>query len=165
MSDNFKFKEIKIYAEDEWLYGSQKKYRTVFEQQNVKYIDAEVSLFNKKFDEEEWELELNLKAFDSKGTQLCDLPVKRKVLKDENIIFIRNGWGNANGTFWKRGSYRWEAHVDGKSIGSANFYVENQGKVTNFMLKIRARLQKQVTLTLKLILLNYTNQELKRILK
>ncbi|HRE40383.1 MAG TPA: AAA family ATPase [Ignavibacteria bacterium] len=130
MSDNFKFKEIKIYAEDEWLYGSQKKYRTVFEQQNVKYIDAEVSLFNKKFDEEEWELELNLKAFDSKGTQLCDLPVKRKVLKDENIIFIRNGWGNANGTFWKRGSYRWEAHVDGKSIGSANFYVENQGKVT-----------------------------------
>lgn len=130
MSDNYKFKEIKIYAEDEWLYGSQKKYRTVFEQSDVKYIDAEVSLFNKKFDEEDWELDITLKAFDSKGTELCNLPVKRKILKDENIIYVRNGWGNANGTFWKRGSYRWEAYIDGKSIGSANFYIEDEGKVT-----------------------------------
>jgi SpoVK/Ycf46/Vps4 family AAA+-type ATPase len=131
MSDNYKFKELKTYAEDEWLFGSTKKYRTVFEEKIVTYIDAELSLYNKKFDEEDWKLTVNLKAFDSKGVMLCDLPVSKEVLKTENIIFIRNGWGNKNpGAFWKRGSYRWEAWIDGQLIGSKNFYIENQGIVT-----------------------------------
>lgn len=131
MSDNYKFKELKTYAEDEWLFGSTKKYRTVFEEKIVTYIDAELSLYNKKFDEEDWKLTVNLKAFDSKGVMLCDLPVTKDVLKTENIIFIRNGWGNKNpGAFWKRGSYRWEAWIDGQVIGSKNFYIENQGIVT-----------------------------------
>ncbi|HEX2787172.1 MAG TPA: AAA family ATPase [Ignavibacteria bacterium] len=131
MSDNYKFKELKTYAEDEWLFGSTKKYRTVFEEKTVTYIDAELSLYNKKFDEEDWKLTVNLKAFDSKGVMLCDLPVTKDVLKTENIIFIRNGWGNKNpGAFWKRGSYRWEAWIDGQVIGSKNFYIENQGIVT-----------------------------------
>lgn len=131
MSDNYKFKELKIYAEDEWLFGSTKKYRTVFEQQKVTYIDAELSLYNKKFDEEDWKLTINLKAFDSKGVMLCDLPVTKDIAKTENIIYIRNGWGNKNpGAFWKRGTYRWEAWAGDVVIASKTFYIEDQGIVT-----------------------------------
>ncbi|MBP9097158.1 MAG: hypothetical protein KBG21_11145, partial [Ignavibacteria bacterium] len=72
MSDKFKFKSLKIYGEDEWLFGSQKKYRRVLEEIEITYIYVELALFNKLFDESNWSTKVNFKAYDSKGALLCN---------------------------------------------------------------------------------------------
>ncbi|MFZ1257084.1 MAG: AAA family ATPase, partial [Saprospiraceae bacterium] len=40
----------------------------------------------------------------------------------------REGWGNKKeGSFWKKGTYYWEAWMDGEKIGSKYFYIEDPG--------------------------------------
>lgn len=131
MSDKFKFKSLKIYGEDEWLFESQKKYRRVLEESEITYIYCELALFNKMFDESEWSTKISFKAYDSKGALLCNETVDRDVKKEENIVYARTSWGVKNpGTYWKKGSYRWEAWIDNALIGTEYFYIENQGTVT-----------------------------------
>ncbi|MBX7044601.1 MAG: AAA family ATPase [Ignavibacteria bacterium] len=131
MTDKYKFKSLKIHGEDEWLYGSQKKYRRVLEESEITYIYVELALFNKLFDEENWSTKVNFKAYDSKGKIMCDDNIDRDVNKDENIAYIRTSWGvKTPGGYWKKGSYRWEAWIDGALLGTEYFYIENQGVVT-----------------------------------
>jgi len=132
---SFKYNGLKIYGSAEWLAGKKKKYRRVFDRSEATYIYAEFSLYNKKFDIEDWELPVNLKAYALKGTrriELCSLDVVNKVSKNNNMIYIREGWGNKKaGVYWKKGAYIWEASIEGEVIGSSKFYVENIGKVTS----------------------------------
>lgn len=131
MSDKFKFKSLKIYGEDEWLFGSQKKYRRVLEEIEITYIYVELALFNKLFDESNWSTKVNFKAYDSKGALLCNETYDTEVKKEENIVYVRTSWGvNTPGSYWKKGSFRWEAWIDGALIGTEYFYIENQGVVT-----------------------------------
>ncbi|MBS1493221.1 MAG: AAA family ATPase [Bacteroidetes bacterium] len=131
MSDQFKFKSLKIYGEDEWLFGSQKKYRRVLEEIEITYIYVELALFNKLFDESDWSTKVNFKAYDSKRAILCNETNDVQVKKEENIAYIRTSWGvKTPGGYWKKGSYRWEAWIDGTLIRTEYFYIENQGVVT-----------------------------------
>lgn len=131
----YKFKELKIYSSTEWVAGSQKKYRRVFERMETTYLYAELSIYNKYFDEEDWEVKVNLKCFEiingGSRKELCNVEKKRKVTKDENIAYFREGWGNATaGNFWKQGDYVWEAYVNDVMLGSQYFYIENAGLIT-----------------------------------
>ncbi|MCC7301848.1 MAG: AAA family ATPase [Bacteroidia bacterium] len=130
----YKFKDIKVYSSDEWMAESTKKYRTVFDRMETDYIRVEFSFYNKLFDEEEWEGTVTLKAYSLDGDnrkELCNLETKRPVKTDENIVYVRDGWGNATpGAFWFRGDYIWEAWINGELIGSRKFFVEDIGKVT-----------------------------------
>ena len=49
--DFFKFKELRVYGSTEYLADNQKKYRQVFNRSETSYIYAEITLFNKLFDE------------------------------------------------------------------------------------------------------------------
>lgn len=131
----YKFKELKVYGSPEWLADSKKKYQRVFESKETTYLYAEFSFYNKLFDEKAWNVKVNLKAFqiDANGAEskeLCSIDVNREVKPDENVVYIREGWGNATtGVFWKKGKYVWKAFLDEKLVGSHAFYVENAGKV------------------------------------
>lgn len=131
----FKFKDLKIYGSSEWLAGKRKKYRRVFDRLEATYVYAELSFYNKFFDEKDWNIKVNLKAYALKGTrriELCSLDVDRKVPKDDHIIYIREGWGNKKpGMYWKKGIYIWEATINEQVVGSTRFYIEDVGKVTN----------------------------------
>jgi SpoVK/Ycf46/Vps4 family AAA+-type ATPase len=131
----YKFKELKIYSSDEWMAGSTKKYRTVFERAETTYIRAEFSFYNKLFDEESWKCKVTYKCFSvDKGNrkELCNYDVEKEVKIDENIVYIRDGWGNATaGAFWFRGDYDWEAYIDGQLVATSRFYVEDVGEVTS----------------------------------
>ena len=133
--DSFKFKDLKIYGSSEWLAGKKKKYRRVFDRSEATYVYAELSFFNKKFDEEDWNIKVNLKAYALKGSrriELCTLDVERRVSKEESMIYIREGWGNKKpGMYWKKGTYLWEATIEEKVVGSAKFHIEDIGSVTN----------------------------------
>ncbi|WNJ16225.1 AAA family ATPase [Pontibacter sp. G13] len=135
--NHYKFKSLKTYTSTEWLAGSKKKYRQVFDQEETSYIYAELAFYNKQFDEEDWEAQINLKAFARpkdkrrKPRELCDVEISKRISKDKNVIYIREGWGmERKGSFWKEGTYYWEAYMDGEMVANTPFYVYDGGVVT-----------------------------------
>ena len=127
----YKFRELKVYGSTEWLADNKKKYRQVFDRYESSYIYAELSFFNKLFDEEDWEIEVELHCYAMKKgrKELCILPFKRKVSKYDSIVYIREGWGNKkDGAFWKRGTYYWEAWIEGEKVATKYFYIEDAGR-------------------------------------
>ncbi|MCB0704717.1 MAG: AAA family ATPase [Saprospiraceae bacterium] len=134
-SKKFKFRELKVYASTEWLADNKKKYRQVFDRYDTTYVYAELSFYNKLFDEDDWEISIELKCFSiQRGRkEICNLPFRRKVSKYDNVVFVREGWGNKEeGAFWKRGTYYWEAWVDGERVATKYFYVEDAGREVQY---------------------------------
>lgn len=128
--ENFKFKDIKTYCSTEWLANNNKKYRTVFDQQEVAYLYCEVSFYNKHFDSKNWPLSLQLKCLDEDNNEVCDLNCDREIDKNEHIVFVREGWGvKTPGAYWKAGVYRWEAWSGEELIATKTFYIESVGLV------------------------------------
>jgi hypothetical protein len=128
---NYKHRAIKVYSSDEWMADATKKYRRVFDRYETTYMRAEFSFFNKLFDESDWDTSVRMKCFfinGSQKTELCNLETKRKILKDENIVYVRQSWGtDVPGSYWFRGDYVWEAYIDDVLVGEAKFYVEDLG--------------------------------------
>jgi hypothetical protein len=127
----YKHRAIKVYSSDEWMADATKKYRRVFDRYETTYMRAEFSFFNKLFDEADWDASVRLKCYFMNGsqkTELCNLETKRKILKDENIVYVRQSWGtDVAGSYWFRGDYQWEAFIDDVKVGEAKFYVEDLG--------------------------------------
>jgi len=131
---HFKFKELKVYSSTEWLAENRKKYRQVFDRFETTYIYAELSFYNKLFDVDNWEVQIELKCFELKNNrkQVCNLTFKKKVSKFDNVVFIREGWGNKKeGSFWKKGTYYWEAWIEGEKVSTKYFYVEDIGNAVD----------------------------------
>jgi SpoVK/Ycf46/Vps4 family AAA+-type ATPase len=129
----YKFSSLITYNWDS-PYDSVKKYRQVFDRWEIKYVGAELMFYNKKFDEEDWEVTVAFKAFsmrkDKKHEELCCLEEVLEVKKEENIIALTKGWGNdEQGKGWEKGVYVWEVYMDGKCAGSAKFFIEDAGLV------------------------------------
>ncbi|MEM1357158.1 MAG: AAA family ATPase [Bacteroidota bacterium] len=118
---------MKVYNSTEYLWENVKKYRQVFDRFETAYIYTELSLFNKNFDLEDWSLRVDLKCFsveDQNRTEICNLTIEREVSKFDSVIYLREGWGNQKkGTFWKEGTYYWEAYIEGRKVGSKYFYI------------------------------------------
>lgn len=135
MEKRFKFKSMSVYSSDEWMANSTKRYRTVFDKAETDYIRCELALYNKLFDEEDWQTKVILrceKIIPGNNEKICELETELKVSKDENIAFFRDGWGNASpGVFWKKGTYKWLAVIDGNVVGEQQFFIEDVGLVTN----------------------------------
>jgi SpoVK/Ycf46/Vps4 family AAA+-type ATPase len=127
----WKFKDLKIYASTEWLADNKKKYRQVYDRHETAYIYAELSFNNKYFDIEDWEVNVELRCYILKKQrkEVCNLPFRRKISKYDAIGYIREGWGNKQeGIFWKKGTYCWEAWIEGEKVATKYFYVEEAGK-------------------------------------
>jgi SpoVK/Ycf46/Vps4 family AAA+-type ATPase len=130
-TDNFKFLDVKTYCSTEWLANNTKRYRTVFDEQEVSYIYCEFSFINKKFDERDWDLKMQLRCRDSNGNELCDLNCDRTISSESNISYVREGWGvKTVGTYWKGGEYTWEIWVDDLLVATKSFFIEKQGLIS-----------------------------------
>ncbi len=133
MEKRFKFKSLLTFCNNEWMANNAKRYRNAFDKDEVDYIRIELAIFNKFFDEEDWKAKVNLKCFNKLDAKLiCDRELSIEVKKEENIFYLRDGWGVENkGGFWKKGNYYWEAHLDGVKIGETPFFINEVGLVTN----------------------------------
>lgn len=135
MEKRFKFKSLSVYSSDEWMANSTKRYRTVFDRAETTYIRCELALYNKLFDEEDWQTKVTIrceKVIPGNNEKICELDADLKVSKDENIAYLRDGWGNATpGIFWKKGTYKWIALIDGVVVGETQFFIEDVGLVTS----------------------------------
>ncbi len=131
MQVKYKFRDMKVHSSDEWMAESTKKYRKVFDRFETTYMRVELSFFNKLFDEEDWEASIRTKCYFINGSQrseLSNFEEKRKITKEENIVYIRHSWGKPlAGDYWRKGSYTWEGYIDEVKVGEAIFYVEDVG--------------------------------------
>ncbi len=134
MDKKFKFKSLSVYSSDEWMANSTKRYRTVFEKAEANYIRFELALFNKLFDEEDWTAKISVSCeeiISSGNKHICTLDSELKASKDENILYIRDGWGVPTiGSFWTKGKYQWVAKIDDVIIGTQLFFIEDIGLVS-----------------------------------
>jgi SpoVK/Ycf46/Vps4 family AAA+-type ATPase len=134
MDKKFKFKSLSVYSSDEWMANSTKRYRTVFEKAEASYLRFELALFNKLFDEEDWTAELSVlceEVLSEGNRQICTLDSKLVASKEDNILFVRDGWGVPTlGTFWTKGIYQWVAKIDNIIVGTQRFFVEDIGLVS-----------------------------------
>jgi AAA+ superfamily predicted ATPase len=132
MPVKYKFRDIKFHSSDEWMADATKKYRRVFDRYETTFMRLEFSFYNKLFDEEEWGATIRLKCFHINGSQkneLSNQEQKRNVAKDENIVYVRDGWGNETpGAYWQKGVYVWEAYIDEVKVGESKFYIEDLGQ-------------------------------------
>ncbi|MCS6991096.1 MAG: AAA family ATPase [Chitinophagales bacterium] len=127
----FKVRDLKIFGTPEPLADSKRKYQTVLEESTTSYVYAELSLYNKKFDEEDWLFDGSIRAYNQRGEELCNIRIERPVRSDENVVYIREGWGHQQpGAYWKKGEYRFEAWADDVLLESRKFYIVNGGPVT-----------------------------------
>ena len=102
----FKYKDLKVYSSTEWLAGNRKKYRQVFEQDQLSYIYAELSIINKNYEIEAWHVDVLLKCFKlgKQKNEICSLEINRTISKHDHLAYIREGWGQKDeGVFWKKG--------------------------------------------------------------
>jgi hypothetical protein len=131
MEKRYKFKSLQTFCNNEWMVNNQKRYRTVFDRAEIDYIRIELALYNKNFDEEDWTAKVNLKCVDiTTQQQFCDRELEVTVKKEENIFYLRDGWGvESKGGFWKKGSYKWQAFVDDVQVGEKLFHVNDVGLV------------------------------------
>ncbi len=130
----YKIKTISTFAWDR-ARSSIKKYRSVFDSNEINYLSVALELYNKKFDEEDWEARIGFKAFTLEngklGKEHCSETKKHTISKEKNIVQFEYGWGNKDyGAYWKKGSYRWEIYIDDKLVGTADFFIEDVGVVT-----------------------------------
>lgn len=131
---SYKFKSLKTYAWDRTI-NNTRKYRSVFDKQELNYLSVGLEFYNKLFDEKDWKTTVVFKAYqiegNEKSTLLCEKAEEYTISKDINIAVCDYGWGNDDyGSFWKKGNYCWDAYIDGKFIASTKFYIEDVGKVT-----------------------------------
>ncbi|PCJ64295.1 MAG: AAA family ATPase [Bacteroidetes bacterium] len=128
---NYIFRNMKVYSSTEWLADNKKKYRSVFDKNDSTYIYTEFSFFNLNFKKKDWDIKLNLVCRDQAKNEICRLTCDRTVSKNNNLIFVREGWGTHNmGSYWQTGTYTWIAEVDGEVVAEKNFYVQDIGIVT-----------------------------------
>ena len=131
---NYKFKSLQVYSSDEWMANSTKRYRTVFDRMETTFMRVEFAFYNKLFDEKDWDCKVVLKASkitEGKKKELCSLDSELSVLKEDNVVYVRDGWGNpTTGTYWYFGEYVWDAYIDGELVGSQQFYVNDIGQVS-----------------------------------
>ena len=73
MTKNYKLKDLKSFASDEWMVNETKKYRTVYDRMEITYIRVEFSFYNKLFDEKDWAAKIILKAFSIVDLKLTEL--------------------------------------------------------------------------------------------
>jgi SpoVK/Ycf46/Vps4 family AAA+-type ATPase len=130
---HYKFRNLKIFGSTEWLANNEKKYRLVYDEAECTFIYCELSFYNKLFDEDNWDVRISLKCVNNEtGEEICNLVADRTIRKDENIVYVREGWGvKTPGTYWKKGVYRWEAWIDNVFVAEKIFYIENQGVVND----------------------------------
>ncbi len=128
---NYKLKDLKVFGSKENLYQNLKKYRKVFDIIESRYIYCELSFYNKLFDEFDWDTKVEFYCFNrDSGQQICRLEKEIVVAKEQNIIYLREGWGTPDPGWWHPGQYEWEVQINGETVGKTPFYIVEGGLVT-----------------------------------
>lgn len=127
----FKFKELRVYGALESLFQGARRYRFVFDETEVAYVNIELTFFNLLFNQDDWEADVVLRIINYHNNQeITKLEKQISVSKETSLVFVTDGWGTPSPGYWKKGIYKWEVFVEGKNVGESYFYVMNNGQVS-----------------------------------
>ena len=116
------------------MVDSTKKYRCVYDKDEISYLRSELAVYNKKFDIEDWTADVTFKAFkitENSKKEICNLKKTVTINKNDNIAYIYESWGvETPGGYWKAGSYECEAYINNELAGTQVFYIYDIGKVS-----------------------------------
>ena len=128
----YKLKTLETFSSFEWMADYKRKYRTVFEQNEIDYLNFQFEFYNKLFDEEDWDFEFTIKVLDDKNTEWYKEKINKKIPKDQNVYIFTSNWGKTKkGSYWKSGKYRLIIEVDNEIFAEKKFYINNIGNVTS----------------------------------
>ncbi len=128
-------KAFKTYSNSTFLFDSKKRYERAFSKHNVGYVYYELQLYNRLEGWEDWSPKIEVvcqNVADNKEIYRLsedNLAVKR----NQAIITIKQGWGNATKPWWKHGIYKLSAFVEEKVAGETYFYINDFEKPLNQM--------------------------------
>ncbi|MCS7003855.1 MAG: AAA family ATPase [Cytophagales bacterium] len=139
----YKFKELKFFTSPSTLVDGKRKYRKVFDVNELGTLFVEVSLFNKKFDIETWTAYVAVKFFksDNYDKPYAENAIQSEVYPSDAIarfyVNVRNYRGSH---FWSAGEYLCEVWINGEFAGKDTLYIHNVGITSEddnpyFMLK------------------------------
>jgi len=130
----YKFKSLNTYAWDRAM-GKHRKYRKVFDKNELNYLSVALEFYNKLFDDKDWTIKITFKAYsldgDEKIKEHGNEVNEYTVSRDENVIMIVFGLGkDKRGQYWEKGDFLWEAYMDDVLVGTTKFHIEDAGKIT-----------------------------------
>lgn len=133
----FKFRSLEVFSSSEWMADSKRKYRKVFEKNEINYLRFEFSFFNKLFDEDDWKAELSITAFKiadgarkTKDEEMCKLSSDITISKDQNIVYFNKSWGvDKFGGYWTDGKYAVYAYINEELVGQTEINIYDFGVV------------------------------------
>ncbi|WP_299524399.1 AAA family ATPase [uncultured Lutibacter sp.] len=131
---HYKIISLNTYAWDRTI-NNTRRYRKVFDKNEINYLGVALEFYNKLFDEKDWKTTITFKAFsldgDKKTNELCVNTKEYTITKDINTVICDYGWGaDKHGGYWKKGDYLWEVYIDDEYIESTKFHIEDVGIVT-----------------------------------
>lgn len=130
---NYIFNYLKTYASNEWLADAKKRYRSVFDKNEAQLIGTELSIYNTKFNEEDWEAVVELRCIKEEPGPEKTVYVSHEDLlfcTDENVVQHFARWKPDSKNPLAKGRYKWSAYIDNELIGETTFYIEDTGIVT-----------------------------------
>jgi len=132
---HYKIISLKTYAWDRTI-NNTRRYRKVFDKNEINYLGIAIEFYNKLFDEKDWKTIVTFKAFslngDKKTNEHCVNTKEYNVTKDINTVICDYGWGaDEHGGYWEKGDYLWEVYIDNEFIESTKFHIEDVGIVTS----------------------------------
>lgn len=128
----YKLKTLETFSSFEWMADNKRKFRTVFEQNEIDYLNFQFEFYNKLFDEEDWDFEFTIKVLDEKNTEWYKETIKKKIPQEQNIYVFTSNWGkDKKGSYWKSGRYRLIIEIDKEVFAEKKFYINNIGNVTS----------------------------------
>ena len=134
-NSNFKIKELQLLNIADSGLSPEKKYRHIFDKSELTAITAELKLYNKKFDEEDWESKIEFfiwyNSEDSEKMILDTYETTLEALASENILSIQYTIEPYDDDEWKDGSYSLELWIDDEKCESADFTLVNEGPLSN----------------------------------
>jgi SpoVK/Ycf46/Vps4 family AAA+-type ATPase len=132
LGGNFKLKDIKVFGSKENLYQNVKKYRKVYDLIESRYLYCELSFYNKLFDEIDWGTKVKFVCTNKNtSTKVCELEKEIVVPKEQNIIYLREGWGTPDPGWWQKGQYEWAVYIDNQFVSKTDFYIVEAGLVSS----------------------------------
>ncbi|MHC1775375.1 MAG: AAA family ATPase [Lentimicrobium sp.] len=129
--ENFKLKELKIYNSKESGACAERKYRTVFDRSELNSLVAELTLYNKKFDEEYWSEEVELYCsgrLENGGPGVgYILNEELEAHEDENILKVDFFINVSNPYEYTAGDYYLEVTIGESKVAYTEFRLEDSG--------------------------------------
>jgi len=129
----YKKDSLLTFSKDEWVWangGSRRVYRSVYTLNEIKEngFFAELSFYNKLFDEQDWTCEIRFKA----EKMLKNAPnTVEKVIIDDTFAFTvsaednkpRINRGLSTEGAWSEGQFRWQVYIDGVLINETLTFI------------------------------------------